>query len=88
MVEQGAGADLKEYTVDEIKTHNTKESLWLIVEGKVYDVTKYVDDHPGGDDIMLENSSGKDATEAYEDADHGKRAKKMMEDYLIGTVAK
>ena len=43
--------------------------------------------HPGGSDIMIANSNGEDASEAYEDADHSKRAKEMLKKYLIGTIA-
>ena len=40
--------------------------------------------HPGGKDILLEHAGGKDATEAYTDADHTKRAREMVEKYYIG----
>ena len=44
--------------------------------------------HPGGADVMIENSNGSDATEAYEDADHTKRAKEMLKKYYIGEIKK
>ena len=43
--------------------------------------------HPGGKDILLEYAGGKDATEAYEDADHSKRAKEMITKYYVGDFA-
>ena len=76
------------YTVDEIKTHNTNGDCWLIIEGKVYDISKYMAKHPGGFEILVENSNGKDATQEYIDADHSKRAREMLNTYYIGDVAK
>lgn len=41
------------YTTDEVKTHNTKSDLWVILDNKVYDLTDYVAKHPGGRDALL-----------------------------------
>jgi len=74
------------YSKEEIAKHCTNGDCWLIIEGKVYDVSSYMEDHPGGYDIMLENAGGKDATDEYGYADHSKRAKSMLADYYIGQV--
>ena len=42
--------------------------------------------HPGGKEILLENSEGKDASEAYEEADHTKRAREMLKKYYLGDL--
>lgn len=52
-------------TAEEIGKHNTKESCWVVVHGKVYDVTHFVDQHPGGAAIILKYA-GKDATKAFD----------------------
>ena len=52
------------YTLEEISQHNTAESLWLVVEGKVYDVTTFLEKHPGGQKPFL-YYAGKDATERF-----------------------
>ncbi|KZV66454.1 hypothetical protein PENSPDRAFT_755719 [Peniophora sp. CONT] len=49
----------------EVATHNSRESCWIIVHGKVYDVTDFLDEHPGGSRIILKYA-GKDATAEYE----------------------
>ncbi|PWN47427.1 putative cytochrome b5 [Violaceomyces palustris] len=48
----------------ELKKHNTVESAWVAVDGIIYDVTSFLDDHPGGKKILLRNC-GKDASEAF-----------------------
>ncbi|PPE01394.1 hypothetical protein GOBAR_DD01575 [Gossypium barbadense] len=52
---------------------------------KVYDVTSYLDEHPGGDDVVLE-STGKDATDDFEDAGHSKSAKELLQSFCIGEL--
>ncbi|PCH36534.1 hypothetical protein WOLCODRAFT_140500 [Wolfiporia cocos MD-104 SS10] len=52
-------------TGKEIAEHNTRESCWIIVHGKVYDVTEFLPEHPGGSKIILKYA-GKDATAEYD----------------------
>ena len=35
---------LKKFTWEEVKEHRSSESLWIVVEGKVYDVTEFLDE--------------------------------------------
>ncbi|ONM09427.1 Cytochrome b5 isoform A [Zea mays] len=80
----------KLYSMEEAALHNTPDDCWVIVDGKIYDVTKYLEDHPGGADVLLEATGtacpGKDATEEFDDAGHSKSAKDLMQDYFIGEV--
>lgn len=46
-------AATKEYEMEEVQKHNTEDDCWLVIGGKVYDVTTYLPEHPGGADIML-----------------------------------
>lgn len=50
---------------EEVGKHASKESCWVIVHNKAYDVTEFMPEHPGGPKIILKYA-GKDATEAYE----------------------
>ena len=43
-----------EYTLEEVSKHKGKASCWFVIHGKVYDVTKFLEEHPGGDEVLLE----------------------------------
>ncbi|RJE17491.1 Cytochrome b2 [Aspergillus sclerotialis] len=49
----------------DVSKHNSKDSCWVIVHGKAYDVTEFLPEHPGGQKIILKYA-GKDATEEFE----------------------
>ena len=79
----GGDSNVKEFKeLSEIFDHNTKESCWLLIEGKVYDVTNFK--HPGGKQILLQNA-GQDATTQFEDIGHSQKAHDDMKKLLIGT---
>ena len=52
---------LTEYTLQEVSTHNTDKSRWIVVNGFVYDVTDFIKHHPGGKE-PFEKFAGSDAT--------------------------
>jgi cytochrome b involved in lipid metabolism len=55
----------KVYTAKEVSEHKTPENgLWVIVDGTVYDVSKFINEHPGGPRI-LRRSAGKDASKSF-----------------------
>ncbi|KAF8607793.1 putative cytochrome b2, mitochondrial precursor [Ceratobasidium sp. AG-I] len=56
-------------SAQEVAKHNTPTSCWIVVSGKIYDVTEFLSEHPGGSAILLKYA-GRDATAAYEVA-HG-----------------
>ena len=49
------------YTWDEVRKHTTKDDTWIVIDGLVYDVTKWKYKHPGGQK-MLTNQAGQDST--------------------------
>ncbi|CAN8291521.1 unnamed protein product [Cochlearia groenlandica] len=75
----------KLYSMKEAASHNKQDDCWVVIDGKVYDVSSYMDEHPGGDDVLLA-ATGKDATDEFEDAGHSKTARELMEKYFIGEV--
>ncbi|URE33219.1 Cyt-b5 [Musa troglodytarum] len=54
---------IRTYTKEEVSLHNTRTDCWIIVKDKVYNVTPYVEEHPGGDAIL--NNAGGDSTEGF-----------------------
>jgi len=59
----------KSFTIDDVEGHDVEEDMWIVIEGKVYDVTEYLEKHPGGSGVICE-VAGADATEEYNDAGH------------------
>ncbi|KAI0304047.1 cytochrome b5 [Russula brevipes] len=74
-------------TLNELREHTTKDSLWVLLHGKVYDVTKFIDEHPGGDEVIL-SEAGKDATEAFEDVGHSEEARGLLNGMQVGEFEK
>ncbi|EER28831.1 hypothetical protein D8B26_000882 [Coccidioides posadasii str. Silveira] len=70
----------------EVAKHNTVDSCWVVLYGKVYDVTDFLPDHPGGASIILK-LAGKDATEEY-DPIHpsGTLEENLRPEACLGTV--
>jgi len=61
---QATGGGSGGLTMEEVAKHNTKESCWVVLDGKVLDVTKFLSEHPGGELAIL-TFAGKDATEEF-----------------------
>jgi len=75
----------KEFTLESLKAHKSEDSCWIALSGNVYDVTKFLHDHPGGMDTIID-SSGQDATDSFEAVGHSKQARDMLPKYLMGTI--
>ncbi|EMD40545.1 hypothetical protein CERSUDRAFT_111144 [Gelatoporia subvermispora B] len=57
---------LKTYTREEVSEHNKEGDLWIIVDAKVYDLSRFSNLHPGGPSVLLTPTvAGKDATQAF-----------------------
>ncbi|XP_073013280.1 uncharacterized protein [Typha latifolia] len=76
----------KKYSQSEVSIHTSKKDCWVVIHGKVYDVTTFLEDHPGGEDALLQASASGDATNSFEEVGHSTSAISMMENYLIGAI--
>lgn len=56
--------ELKEYSKEEVATHNKEGDAWIIIDHLIYDVSRFAGMHPGGERELL-NFAGKDTTELF-----------------------
>uniref|UniRef100_A0A2R8NA96 Cytochrome b5 type B n=1 Tax=Callithrix jacchus TaxID=9483 RepID=A0A2R8NA96_CALJA len=91
---EASGSDGKEqevdtsatyYRLEEVAKRNSLKELWLVIHGRVYDVTRFLNEHPGGEEVLLEQA-GVDASESFEDVGHSSDAREMLKQYYIGDI--
>lgn len=76
----------KQYTWEEVAQHNDAESAWIAIRGKVYDVTTFLDRHPGGFELLL-LCCGRDATDLFISYHpFTKVPEQVLKKFEIGTV--
>ena len=68
---------------EELYRHRSKSELWIAIRGKVYDVSAFLDDHPGGPEI-LQQHGGQDVTHYFEEVFHSPAAEERMKQFYIG----
>ncbi|KDQ08244.1 hypothetical protein BOTBODRAFT_139111 [Botryobasidium botryosum FD-172 SS1] len=71
------------FTLEQLKLHSQSDDCYLLLHGKVYNVTEFLDEHPGGDEVILAET-GKDSTEAFEDVGHSDEARELLEKMFVG----
>ncbi|KAG7276382.1 hypothetical protein CRUP_021893 [Coryphaenoides rupestris] len=76
---------VKYYRLSEIEQQNTFKSTWIIINNKVHDVTQFLEEHPGGEEVLREQAGG-DATESFEDVGHSTDAREMAAEMVIGEL--
>ena len=67
-----------------VAKHNTFEDCWVIIRGKVYDISEWKDHHPGGP-FVARMHAGKDATAGFGDY-HTRSAERHMEHFCVGEL--
>lgn len=88
----------KTFTMSEVAQHSAKEDCWTTISGDVYDLTEFVNRHPGGDEIL--RACGTDATILFtkrqtQDGQsvgtgtpHSQAASEQLAKLKIGTLSK
>eukprot|EP00918_Siedleckia_nematoides_P072200 GHVU01157688.1.p1 GENE.GHVU01157688.1~~GHVU01157688.1.p1 ORF type:complete len:226 (+),score=41.01 GHVU01157688.1:261-938(+) len=72
-------------TLDELSRHSTAADAWVAVRGDVFDISHYLDFHPGGVEVMLP-VLGTDATKAFDESHRWVSAAAILQHVRVGTV--
>ncbi|CAO3666340.1 unnamed protein product [Umbelopsis ramanniana] len=73
------------FSLAQLSEHNQKKDIYVAVHNKVYNVTSFIEEHPGGEEVLLDEA-GKDATEAFEDIGHSDEAREILEKYYVADL--
>ena len=88
----------KTFSMDEIATHSSKTDCWTVISGQVYNLTDFINSHPGGNEVV--RACGIDATTLFtsrttEDGQpigsgtpHSQVAQEQLDQLKLGTLAK
>merc|ERR1719474_543380 len=80
--------DARIVTAEELKKHGgDSEDPWLVINGKVYAVKDFLDEHPGGEGVLTAYS-GSDCSEQFEAVSHSEVADEILEDLYVGDYKK
>lgn len=86
---QPAGDDTRVITLEEMATHDSVDSCWKAIGGRVYDITSYIPNHPTPESVIAD-WCGQESTEAWEDirggSGHSSTAAAMLRNYQIGVL--
>lgn len=76
----------RQISISEISSHNKDTDCWIVVDGQVWDITKFAPEHPGGPGIIYKYA-GRDATQAYNEIHSPSIIKNNLpKDALKGTL--
>jgi len=79
------------FSFETLKLHDRADDCWMAIGNKVYDLTKYLNIHPGGPGTLIPYC-GKDATAAFQTKDanpakpHSQFAESLLDQYYVGTI--
>jgi cytochrome b involved in lipid metabolism len=84
----GASASGTEsYTMAEVEEHGDDASCWTVIDGGVYDLTRWISQHPGGQ-AAIESICGIDGTAAFRGQhDHAQEQENILATFKIGTLS-
>eukprot|EP00959_Pyramimonas_sp_CCMP1952_P304410 6370810-Pyramimonas_sp.AAC.1 len=69
--------------MEEVKMHNKKDDAWMVLRGKVYNISPYLAYHPGGQKVLMA-AAGKDGTALFDKFHRWVNADFLMAKCLVG----
>ncbi|KAI9468734.1 hypothetical protein LPJ78_005215 [Coemansia sp. RSA 989] len=78
--------ELQMLTLDEVAKHNKRDDCWTVICGRVYNVTRYLDFHPGGRGQLM-RVAGKDGTKLFFETHAWVNFENMLKECLVGFVS-
>ncbi|CAO3588444.1 unnamed protein product [Absidia cylindrospora] len=75
----------KTFTIEEVAKHTAANDCWVIIHDQVYDLTNFLNDHPGGKKILIKNA-GTDATKKFDSFHNASVLTKLGAPFLIGKI--
>lgn len=80
-----AGSSMVALNASLVAKHSVRADCWMTINNKVYNITNFFGQHPGGDQRLLEYC-GKDATTAFEAQGHSAFAHQLLADFFVGNI--
>ncbi|XP_042299387.1 cytochrome b5 reductase 4-like isoform X1 [Sceloporus undulatus] len=82
----GLKGRLIEVTEEELAKHNKKDDCWICIRGLVYNVTPYMEYHPGGEDELMK-AAGSDGTDLFDQVHRWVNYESMLKECMVGRMA-
>ena len=79
--------DQRRFTLEEVAEHKKKTDCYIVVDGTVFDMTTFLEEHPGGRRLPLK-WAGKDATDTWMEI-HGHKKEQIFKNYahlIVGVI--
>ena len=74
----------QQLTIEELRKHCVPGNYYVAIRGKVYDVSEFLDRHPGGRDV-LKLAAGRDCTQLFESY-HSFEIERMLPKFEVGEL--
>ncbi|XP_007949726.1 cytochrome b5 reductase 4 [Orycteropus afer afer] len=82
----GLKGRLIDVSEEELKKHNKKDDCWICIRGFVYNVSPYMEYHPGGEDELM-RAAGSDGTDLFDQVHRWVNYESMLKECLVGRMA-
>lgn len=76
---------LQEVSPKDLSQHADHADCWICLHGLIFDITPFLNEHPGGPDVIV-SVSGRDCTREFEDVGHTDSARRLAQKYLMGKL--